>query len=31
MIVGTSIGAMNAGALAQFPPEAQCSKAGLQL
>lgn len=27
MIVGTSIGAMNAGALAQFPPEAQCSKA----
>ena len=28
MIVGTNIGALNAGALAQFPPEAQCSKAG---
>jgi len=27
MIVGTSIGALNAGALAQFSPEAQCSQA----
>jgi len=26
MIVGTSIGALNAGALAQFSPEAQCSQ-----
>ena len=28
MIVGTSIGALNAGALAQYPPEEQCTKAG---
>ena len=27
MIVGTSIGALNAGALAQYPPEEQCTKA----
>ena len=28
MIVGTSIGALNAGALAQFAPEVQCDQAG---
>lgn len=30
MIVGASIGALNAGALAQFSPEAQCSQVQTQ-